>query len=81
MTDVDLLEAYLVGDAELSKEAFDEMLMCWEASLPYTDDWITHGYKSASDWYEANKESLALLEKEGELIRQVKCKMKEQNEA
>lgn len=81
MTDVDLLEAYLAGDAKLSKETFDEMLMCWEASLPYTDDWISHGYNSAADWYEANKEAFALLEKEGELIRQVKCKMKEQNEA
>ena len=81
MTDVDLLEAYLAGDAELSKETFDEMLMYWEASLPYTDDWISHGYNSAADWYEANKEAFALLEKEGELIRQVKCKMKEQNEA
>lgn len=79
--DINLLEAYLAGTAALSKEKLDEIEMLWSVDLPYTDDWLMHGYNSAAEWYEVHKESLALLEKEGKLIRQAKAKMKAEDEA
>lgn len=62
MHEIEMLKKHISGEKKLSDEELEEIGMCLEEDIPWSDDWKTHGYESSEAWYEKNKDFLDKLD-------------------
>ncbi len=71
-SEIEALERHISGEKPMSREELDRIDETVYSDSPYSDDWISYGYSSRMEWYEAHKDWLNSLDRMAELCRKAK---------
>lgn len=69
---IESLKKHLSGEEALPPEKLEEIGQDLEASIPYEDDWRSHGYSSYEEWLLEHKDFIGKLDEALELYSKIK---------
>lgn len=69
--EIDAIKKHLSGEKKMTDAELEELGMMLETDIPYSDDWVMHGYSSNEEWQLENQDFLDKLDEVLELYRSI----------